>query len=64
MPDPANAGTVAYVVLPSARPIGARAAARALRRHIRPKAAKVLLTQADTIQREDALFQDPLAESD
>ena len=30
--------------------------------HVRRKAAKVLMTQADIIQREDAMFEDPQAE--
>ena len=31
---------------------------------VRRKAATVLMTQADTIQREDAMFEDPQAEFD
>ncbi|MYI65341.1 MAG: hypothetical protein F4107_05270 [Gemmatimonadetes bacterium] len=30
--------------------------------HVRRKAAKVLMTQAETIQREDAMFEDPQPE--
>lgn len=32
--------------------------------YVRRKAATVLMTQADTIQREDAMFDDPQAEFD
>ena len=32
--------------------------------HVRHKAVKVLMTQADAIQREDAMFDDPQAECD
>ena len=32
--------------------------------YVRRKAAKVLMTQADTIQREDAMFEDPQADFD
>ena len=32
--------------------------------HVRRRAARVLMTQADTIQREDAMFEDPQAEFD
>ncbi|MDE2782951.1 MAG: hypothetical protein OXK77_08345 [Gemmatimonadota bacterium] len=32
--------------------------------YVRRQAAKVLMAEADTIQREDAMFQDPQAEFD
>lgn len=32
--------------------------------HVRRRAARVLMTQADTIQREDAMFEDPHVECD
>lgn len=32
--------------------------------HVRRKAARVLVTQADTIQREDAMFEDPHVDVD
>ena len=32
--------------------------------YVRRRAARILMTQADTIQREDAMFEDPQAESD
>ena len=32
--------------------------------YVRRRAARALMTQADTIQREDAMFEDPQAEFD
>ena len=40
------------------------AASWPLQAYVRRKAAKVLMTQADTIQREDAMFEDPQADFD